>query len=280
MCDAHSLFDILVTLLGDRMDKTQILKEKIADAELVLIGIGEEFNENFSKIGKYPHLMKGLEEIDSDESIAWAVPFLEKAYLEKEKEGETVQAYKNLYELVKDKNYFIVTTCIDGHIENAGFNPEKIVEPCGNYEKLQCSEKCCSELWDSKNIIADIKDALERAESIKGIEQPVCPHCGKQMVFNNIVSENYVEEGYLPQWEKYTKWLQGTVNKKLCILELGAGMQLPGIIRWPFEKVAFYNQKASFFRINEKLYQLTEEIGDKGISIERNARNYLLEEIK
>ena len=57
-------------------------------------------------------------------------------------------------------------------------------------------------------------------------------------------------------------------------------MNLPNIIRWPFEKVAFYNQKASFFRINEKLYQLTEEIGEKGISIERNARDYLLEELK
>ncbi|MBQ6995490.1 MAG: hypothetical protein IJN64_13540 [Lachnospiraceae bacterium] len=262
------------------MDRTQILKEKIADAELVLIGIGEEFNENFGKINQYPSLMKGLEEIDSDESIAWAVPFLEKVYLEKEKESQTVQAYRNLYELVKEKNYFVVTTCIDGHIENAGFNIEKIVEPCGNYGKLQCSEKCCSELYDSTEVAVDIKNRLESSQSLEGIEQPVCPHCGKPMAFNNIVSENYVEEGYLPQWEKYTKWLQGTVNKKLCILEFGAGMQLPGIIRWPFEKVAFYNQKASFFRINEKLYQLTEEIGEKGISIERNACEYLLEELK
>ena len=262
------------------MDKTQLLKEKITDAELVLIGIGEEFNENFTRISQYPHLMKGLEEIDSNESIAWAVPFLEKAYLEYEKESDTVRAYRNLYELIKDKNYFIVTTCIDGHIENAGFNVEKIVEPCGNYVKLQCSEKCCSELCDSVDYVDGIKNRLERSECLEGIEQPVCPHCGKPMVFNNIMSENYVEEGYLPQWEKYTKWLQGTVNKKLCILELGAGMQLPGIIRWPFEKVAFYNQKASFFRINEKLYQLTEEIGEKGISIEKNAREYLLEELK
>lgn len=262
------------------MDKTQILKEKIADAELVLIGIGEEFNENFSKIGQYPHLMKGLEEIDFDESIAWAVPFLEKEYLKLQKEAETVQAYKNLHELVKDKNYFIVTTCIDGHIENAGFHPEKIVEPCGNYSKLQCSAKCSNELWDSESYMPEIRKRLEQSESLKGMKQPVCPHCGQPLAFNNIINENYVEEGYLPQWEKYTKWLQGTVNKKLCILELGAGMNLPNIIRWPFEKVAFYNQKASFFRINEKLYQLTEEIGEKGISIERNARDYLLEELK
>ena len=240
----------------------------------------EEFNEDFHKINQYPHLMKVLEEIDFDESIAWAVPFLEKAYLEDEKEAETVQAYRNLHELVKDKNYFIVTTCIDGYIENAGFDLEKVVEPCGNYLKLQCSEKCTSELWDSESYIYEIKKKLEQSEALKGMERPVCPHCGKPLVFNNIVNENYVEEGYLSQWETYTKWLQGTVNKKLCILELGVGMNLPNIIRWPFEKVAFYNQKASFFRINEKLYQLTEEIGEKGISIEGNARDYLLEELK
>lgn len=262
------------------MDKTQILKEKIADAELVLIGIGEEFNEDFHKIGQHPHLMKGLEEIDLNENLAWTVPFIEKAYLEEEKEAETVQAYRNLYELVKDKNYFIVTTCIDGHIENAGFDAGKIVEPCGNYMKMQCSEKCTTELWNSESYVSEIKKKLEQSETLKGMERPVCPHCGKPLVFNNIVNENYVEEGYLPQWEKYTKWLQGTVNKKLCILELGVGMQLPNVIRWPFEKVAFYNQKASFFRINEKLYQLTEEIGEKGVSIEGNARDYLLEELK
>ena len=106
------IFSRLVIFLGDRMDKTQLLKEKITDAELVLIGIGEEFNENFTRINQYPHLMKGLEEIDSNESIAWAVPFLEKAYLEHEKESDTVQAYRNLYELVKDKNLLFVDDSI------------------------------------------------------------------------------------------------------------------------------------------------------------------------
>ncbi len=190
------------------MDQTQILKEKIADAELVLIGIGEEFHENFEKIDQYPILMKGLEEIDFDESIAWAVPFLERAYLEQERDAKTMKAYRNLYELVKDKNYFIVTTCIDEHIEHVGFKPERIVEPCGNYAKLQCSEKCSTELWDADEYMSELKAGLERSESLKGIQQPVCPHCGRQMAFNNIMSPNYVEEGYLPQWEKYTKWLQ------------------------------------------------------------------------
>ena len=97
-------------------------------------------------------------------------------------------------------------------------------------------------------------------------------------VYNNILCEqNYIEEGYQNQWEKYTKWLQTTLNKKLCILELGVELNLPGIIRWPFEKVAFYNQKASFFRINASLYQMTEELSDKGISIAMNAVYFLRE---
>ena len=35
------------------MDKTEILKEKLADAEVVLIGIGEEFNEKFDRIAEH-----------------------------------------------------------------------------------------------------------------------------------------------------------------------------------------------------------------------------------
>ena len=83
----------------------------------------------------------------------------------------------------------------------------------------------------------------------------------------------------MTQWEKYTKWLQLTLNRKLCVIELGVGMNIPNVIRWPFEKIAFFNKKASFFRINETLYQLTEEIGEKGTSINMNAREFLLKEI-
>lgn len=263
------------------MNKTQMLKEKAADAELILIGIGEEFGEDFGRIQEYPHLMKGLREIDEKEELAWTVPFLEKIYTEEEKKkNRTTEAYRNLYELVKDKNYFIVTTCIDGYIEEAGFDLSRVVEPCGNYRRLQCSQKCTEELWDSENIALEIRKKLEEEGTLEGIKQPVCPHCGKPMAFNYIVTENYAEEGYLPQWEKYTKWLQGTVNRRLCILELGVGMNLANVIRWPFEKVAFYNQKSFFFRINEKLYQLTKEIADKGVSIEENARDFLLEELR
>lgn len=255
------------------MDKTQILKDKIQDADFVLIGIGEEFNEKFEEIEKYPELVKALNAIDSNDKFDWMVPFIEKMYLNKQSDGRLLQAYRNLYELVKEKNYFIVTTCIDGNIEKAGFNKDKIVEPCGNYNFLQCSAGCSKELYDSSLYMENISKAVEKGE-LQSAKQPLCPTCKKALTFNNILSENYLEEGYLPNWEKYTKWLQFTLNRKLCILELGVGMNLPNVIRWPFEKVGFFNQKATFFRINETLYQTTQDLGDRGISIEGNAVDF------
>ena len=54
-------------------------------------------------------------------------------------------------------------------------------------------------------------------------------------------------------------------------------LSFPSIIRWPFEKVGFYNQKAFFVRVNEKLYYLSEELKDKGISVAQNAIDWLLD---
>lgn len=260
------------------IEKQRLLMGKLEEAQVVLVGIGEEFNENFEDIGKFPTLMSALEEVDTNPALEWAVPFLEKCYIEKHNEGRIADAYRKLYEVIKDKDYFIVTTCIDGNIEKTGFNKERIVEPCGSYKMLQCSEKCSDDLISSENFAKLVCQVLLDGVGLDSIERPVCPSCGRPLAFNNILCESdYVEEGYKPQWEKYTCWLQRTLNKKICVLELGVGMNLPGIIRWPFEKVAFYNEKASFFRINEQLHHMTKELEGKGVSIGVNAVDFLKE---
>ena len=66
-------------------------------------------------------------------------------------------------------------------------------------------------------------------------------------MLNNVYAENYDESGYLDQWGHYRKWLQGTLNRRLFVLELGVGMRFPSVVRWPFEKVAFFNQKIASF---------------------------------
>lgn len=82
-------------------------------------------------------------------------------------------------------------------------------------------------------------------------------------------------EGETKSWERYLHWLSFTLNQKLCILELGAGFAHPEIIRFPFEKTCYFNQKSRLLRINRQFPQLTEEIAERGISIPEDPAEFL-----
>ena len=145
------------------------------------------------------------------------------------------------YDLVKEKDFFVLSTCIDDRIYNSNIPEEKIVTPCGTYRYLQCSameqEECKQKLLPFST------------DMIKQIDMVKCPVCGSNVCFNHVYMKNYNESGYLSQWAEYRNWLQCTINKKLCILELGVGLKFPNIIRWPFEKVGFYNHVIYFIFI-------------------------------
>lgn len=242
--------------------------DKINEADLVLVGLGEEL-DILTGLKNDPEYQKKLEKIKK----SWLIPYIEKVEIEKRTE-EKKAFYSQLADCLKGKNYFIVSVCMDSIIHEAGLDERRIVEPCGGYGKMQCREKCSDELYDvPEKILHQIRDwqmlscSERQLKDLEEIEEPICPHCGRPLVFNNVKASNYVEEGYLTQWSAYKKWLQGTVNKRVCLLEIGVGMNYPTVIRWPFEKIAFYNQKAELFRVHSRLYHLTEEIQGKGHGI-------------
>lgn len=252
--------------------------QKISEAEFILIGIGEEFEIKREDIIKNQLYAGAIAKCENNKQI---IPYIEKSFYENSNE-ECVLQRKNCYiqmeKLIRNKNYFIVSLCMDGLIHTAGFNEKKIVEPCGSYNILQCSDKCTSELYDIDSVFSkQIDEFIDGLSKYSDLSCPVCPKCGKPLVFNNISAENYAEEGYLEKWQLYTKWLQGTVNRSLCILELGVGMRFPSVIRWPFEKVAYFNQKASFIRVHSKLYQVAEEIKEKSIKIQASPLDFIKE---
>lgn len=214
--------------------------DRIREADLILIGIGNEF------------------EI--------------RQFCCNPRATESLQILK---EILNGKNYYVVTVCTNSILSEAGFPNDRIVSPCGNLMLKQCPKHCEGSLME---LSADEKKLLKIIDE-KGLSLQLgeCPVCGEAMVLNNIYAEEYDEAGYLDAWKMYTKWLQGTLNKKLCVLELGVDMTFPNIIRWPFEKVAFYNMKASFIRVNQTLYHLSEELKDKGIAVKQNAIDWLLE---
>lgn len=263
----------------NRMDIEKLINE----SDMVLVGIGESLESGFSVLESseiYKRFLRKLEQENLQENdYEWVYPYLlEEAETDSPEAEKRNSFYKKLKKLLQDKNYFLITMNMDSMPEQTGFAKERVVKPFGNYELLQCDKACTKELWDGREEKERILRCLKSdTEKLAGLKKGVCPHCGGEAVFNNVNAGVYIEEGYIENWKHYTKWIEGTMNRKVCILELGVMLYYPSIIRWPFEKMGYLNQKASFVRINDVLWQLTEELKEKGISIKENPISFFLE---
>lgn len=263
----------------------KLLKEKISEAELILLGIGEEWvvPDNITvKSG----LLDGFDDAWIQENNI--SPFIKKILIDNQSVPEVKalkEGYQLLSELLQDKNYFVVSLCEDGLIRSVGLRDDRIVQPCGNMTKLQCPDGCEGTLFSVDELLNEWLQKLtnqtlnkeEFQNILNDFPAPKCPACGKVLTFNTLKAGTYLETGYLDEWSIYKKWLQGTVNKKVCIIELGVGMKYPTVIRWPFEKIAFFNQKASFFRVHSRLYQTAEEIKEKSFGIQMTTEEFIQE---
>ena len=215
--------------------KTEVM-EKIKEAQKVLIGIGKEWALR-----------------DDEKDIRFC-------HLTDPSQADLKAAYEALYDLIKEKDYYIVTTLTDGAVYEMPFDKNRIVAPCGNIHWRQCSKACTKDIWEESEVPDD-----------------VCPHCKAPLTGNTIKAETYIEEGYLPRWKDYMKWQAGTINRSLVILELGEGFATPTVMRWPFEKIIYFNRKSRLYRINESFYQLPKEAEERGVSVHENSVRWILE---
>ncbi len=215
--------------------KTEVM-EKIKEAQKVLIGIGKEWALR-----------------DDEKDIRFC-------HLTDPSQSDLKAAYEALYDLIKEKDYYIVTTLTDGAVYEMPFDKNRIVAPCGNIHWRQCSKACTKDIWEESEVPDD-----------------VCPHCKAPLTGNTIKAETYIEEGYLPRWKDYMKWQTGTINRSLVILELGEGFATPTVMRWPFEKIIYFNRKSRLYRINESFYQLPKEAEECGVSVHENSVRWMLE---
>ena len=215
--------------------KTEVM-EKIKEAQKVLIGIGKEWALR-----------------DDEKDIRFC-------HLTDPSQADLKAAYEALYDLIKEKDYYIVTTLTDGAVYEMPFDKNRIVAPCGNIHWRQCSKACTKDIWEEGEVPDDI-----------------CPHCKAPLTGNTLKAETYIEEGYLPRWKDYMKWQTGTINRSLVILELGEGFSTPTVMRWPFEKIIYFNQKSKLYRINENFYQLPKEAEKRGVSVHENSVRWMLE---
>ena len=73
--------------------------------------------------------------------------------------------YDELLELVRNKDYFVITTNVDHCFQEAGFDKKRLFYTQGDYGLFQCSKPCCQETFDNEAVIRDARAAREYAGS-------------------------------------------------------------------------------------------------------------------
>lgn len=258
---------------------TEEVRALIKDADMVLVGLGEDFDDvlRLRSCPEYARGKEALQEAGED----WLLPAW-KEYCSAKMEDIISPVLAKLSHILEDKDYFVVATATDSRIAAIPWRKDRLVMPCGTMAKKQCTGGCGCPLEDVSGedrarLLACFDKLYGGCLPIgKSVELARCPKCGAAMALNNIFADNYDEQGYKERWHLYTRWLQGTLNRRLVALELGVGMQFPSVIRWPFEKTVYFNRKAVLIRVHEKLYQMTEELSGKGWGISQNAIAWLV----
>ena len=176
--------------------------------------------------------------------------------------------YNDLLELVRDKDYFVITTNVDHCFQKAGFDKKRLFYTQGDYGLFQCSEPCCQETFDNE---AAIREMVKRQEDMKVPTEllPTCPHCGKPMTMNLRCDDTFVEdEGWHRAAERYENFLRTHAGQKILFLELGVGYNTPVIIKYPFLRMTAGNPKATCACINMGQASTLREIEERSILID------------
>lgn len=160
--------------------------------------------------------------------------------------------YKKLNDLVKDKDYFVLTTNVDHQFQEAGFDKKRLFYTQGDYGLFQCSEPCHQKTYDNQEVIEQmVKNQKNRKIPTELI--PHCPICGKPMTMNLRCDDTFVEdEGWHHAMQRYVEFRSKHRYDKIVYLELGVGMNTPGIIKYPFYNATHENPSSRLIVMNNQ----------------------------
>lgn len=259
----------------------ETLRSAIADADAVLIGAGaglstaagftysgERFQKYFSDfIEKYRFrdmYSGGFYPFRTPEEMwaYWSRYIFINRYMDPPK-----PVYKQLLDLVRDKDYFVLTTNVDHCFQKAGIDKTRLFYTQGDYGLWQCSTPCHRRTYDNEETVKKMVE-LQKDMRVPSELVPRCPQCGGPMTMNLRSDDTFVEDlGWNEAASRYVNWVQAHEGKKLLLLELGVGSNTPGIIKYPFWRITAQNPNATYVCLNFGEAECPKQIEDRAILV-------------
>lgn len=265
------------------------LKSEIKSADAVAIGAGsglsasagftytgQRFEDNFSdfirKYGFRDMYSGGFYPFESLEEY-WAY-WSRYVFINRYTDSDN-GTYKSLLKLIKDKDYFVLTTNVDHQFQKAGFDKHRLFYTQGDYGLFQCSKPCRNATYDNEKAI---RDMAERQADMKIPTEliPHCPVCGKPMTMNLRADDTFVQDkGWYEAGERYTDFIRRYKGMSILFLELGVGANTPVIIKYPFWQMTAQNSNAVYACINYGEAIAPAEIKEQSICINKDISDVL-----
>ena len=274
---------------GNFSDNIKKLKNEIDTADAIVIGAGAGLSasagfdyagERFERYFSDFHKKYGITDMYSGGFYPFETPeeywaWWSRQILVNRYDAPVGKPYADLLKLVKDKDYFVLTTNVDHQLQRAGFDKRRLFYTQGDYGLWQCSRACHNKTYDNeeavRRMVAEQDNMKIPSELI-----PECPVCGAPMTMNLRCDDSFVQdEGWYSAAERYEDFIRRHMEKHMLYLELGVGFNTPAIIKYPFWRMTAGNANAVYTCINSGEMLCPKEIENRSICLDRNIADIL-----
>ena len=254
--------DLVMIGAGLNLSKAAFARDKFSDDQSFWVEMYQDF------IGMYelPDLKTGSHSIYYSLEEFWG--FWSKLI----RLGRFTDFYSSIYhellDLIRDKEYFVVTSNFDHLFERNGFDEKRVFNKEGDLGKLQCQHPCCTKTYDSQPFILQMcqnqKDRKVPYEMI-----PRCLYCGRELVPSIHLSERFTHDA---DWEdghfRMNQTAEYARHHNTLYLELGVNDSKPGQIKFPIWKETEINPRSFLITINDKQSAIPDTINERALCIE------------
>ena len=257
------------------------LRTLLSESDTVLVGAGsglstaagftydgERFDRYFSDFAEKYHIRDmyagGFYPFETQEEYwaYWSRYVLINRYRDAPK-----PVYDMLLSLLRNKDYFVLTTNVDHCFQKAGIDKKRLFYTQGDYGLFQCGAPCCPKTYDNEARIRQMVEETANMRIPSGLI-PVCPCCGRPMIMNLRCDDRFVEnEGWHRAAERYANFLHTHRGGRILYLELGVGFNTPGIIKYPFWQRVAQDPNAVYVCINAQEAVCPQDIAPRALCI-------------